>query len=119
MKKWSCICLLLLFPVSGIAAVWYEEYDAALKAIGVSDLRIVGMILLQALVVGGIGYAIGMGLCAVFFEITLQQIATRGLVLMWQNMVGTGVLVIFIVMVASLLSIRRVLVLEPAVVFRG
>ena len=92
---------------------------AALKAIGVSDLRIVGMILLQALVVGGIGYAIGMGLCAVFFEITLQQIATRGLVLMWQNMVGTGVLVIFIVMVASLLSIRRVLVLEPAVVFRG
>jgi len=92
---------------------------AALKAIGVSDLRIVGMILLQALVVGGIGYAIGMGLCAVFFEITLRQIATRGLVLMWQNMLGTGLLVIFIVMVASILSIRRVLVLEPAVVFRG
>ena len=33
-------------------------------------------------------------------------------------MIGTGVAVLVIVLLSSLLSIRRVLVLEPAVVFR-
>jgi putative ABC transport system permease protein len=42
-----------------------------------------------------------------------------GLYLYPQVMVGTGVAVLTIVVLASLLSIRRVLVLEPAVVFRG
>jgi len=36
----------------------------------------------------------------------------------WQVMAGTAVAVIFIVLLASLLSIRRVLILEPAIVFR-
>jgi len=91
----------------------------ALKAIGVTDRRIVGMILLQAVVVGALGYAIGTGLVSIFFEITLHKVATRGLVLMWQAVAGTGALIFLIVTLASLLSIRRVLVLEPAVVFRG
>jgi putative ABC transport system permease protein len=91
----------------------------ALKAIGVTDRRIVGMILLQAVVVGALGYAIGTGLVSIFFEITLHEVATRGLVLMWQAVAGTGALIFLIVTLASLLSIRRVLVLEPAVVFRG
>lgn len=91
----------------------------ALKAIGVSDRTLVAMILLQALVVGAIGYALGMGLCASFFQITLQNLPTRGLVLLPEAFIGVGVVVIAIVVAASLLSIRRVLVLEPAVVFRG
>ena len=91
----------------------------ALKAIGTSNLRIIGMILLQAIVVGSIGYAIGMGLTAVFFAITSHRDATRGIVLLWQVMAGSGVVVLFIVLVSSLLSIRKVLVLEPAIVFRG
>ncbi len=91
----------------------------ALKAIGTTDLRIVGMILLQALLVGAMGYSIGMGMTAVFFAITTHQEATRGIVLLWQTMAGTGGVVLFIVAVASLMSIRRVLKLEPAIVFRG
>src|SRR5262249_60759549 len=42
----------------------------SLKAMGLSNLRVVGMILLQALVVGAIGYGVGMGLTAAFFEST-------------------------------------------------
>ena len=42
----------------------------ALKAMGVANLTILRMVLLQAMVVAGIGYAIGIGLCAGFFEIT-------------------------------------------------
>jgi len=91
----------------------------AIKAIGVTNLRITGMILLQALTVGAIGFSIGSGLCAAFFAITLKNLPTRGLVLMWQNAIGTGVAIIFVVILASLISIRRVLVLEPAEVFRG
>ena len=93
--------------------------DIRMKAIGTSNLRIVGMILLQAIVVGSVGYAIGMGLTAVFFAITSHRDATRGIVLLWQVMAGSGVVVLFIVLVSSLLSIRKVLVLEPAIVFRG
>jgi putative ABC transport system permease protein len=90
----------------------------ALKAMGLSNIRIVGMILLQALVVGLIGYGIGVGLTAIFFESTSHITHLAGLHMFWQVMAGTGGAVLVIVVLASLLSIRRVLVLEPAVVFR-
>jgi putative ABC transport system permease protein len=91
----------------------------ALKAMGVSNPRLVGMILLQALVVGGVGYGVGIGLTAVFFESTAHIIYLAGLHLYGEVMAGTGAAVLAIVALASLISIRRVLVLEPAVVFRG
>ena len=91
----------------------------ALKAIGVTNWRITGMIVQQALTVGMMGFAVGSGLCALFFWITLNNPPTRGLVLMWQNMIGTGAAILLVIVLASLISIRRVLVLEPAAVFRG
>lgn len=90
----------------------------ALKAIGVSNARLTGMVLLQAFTVGAIGFALGTGMASVFFEVTSQQLATRGIILMWQNVALTGACIFFVVIVASILSIRRVLVLEPAAVFR-
>jgi putative ABC transport system permease protein len=91
----------------------------ALKAIGTTNGSICGMILLQALVVGLIGYALGMGLTAGFFSLTVNRDATRGIILLWETMAGTGGIVLLIVMLASLLSVRKVLRLEPANVFRG
>jgi putative ABC transport system permease protein len=91
----------------------------ALKAIGVTNRRIVGMILLQALVVGGTGYALGMGITAAFFARTMNYLPTRGIIFPWQVMAAVGVVVLLVVGLASLISVRRVLVLEPAVVFRG
>jgi putative ABC transport system permease protein len=91
----------------------------ALKAIGVTNLRLTGMVLLQASTVGAIGFSLGTGMAATFFAITLKQLATRGLILMWQNVALTGACIFLVVIVASLLSIRRVVVLEPAAVFRG
>lgn len=90
----------------------------ALKAMGTTNRRLTGMILLQSLVVGAVGYAIGMGLAGIFFVVARTD-ATRGIVLLWQVMAGTAGMVLLIVMLASLLSIRKVLVLEPAMVFRG
>ena len=91
----------------------------ALKAIGVTNTRIVGMILLQACTVVAMGYSMGSGIAGLFFAMTLRNNPTRGLVLLWQTMTGVAVAIFLVVFLASLLSIRRVLVLEPAVVFRG
>lgn len=91
----------------------------ALKAIGVTNWRLVGMVLLQAAAVGLIGFSIGTGIGAEFFNFFGQKLATRGLILMWQCVALTGGCMAFVVILASILSLRRVLVLEPAVVFRS
>jgi putative ABC transport system permease protein len=91
----------------------------ALKAMGLTNARILGMILLQALVVGSMGYSSGMGMAALFFDVTRNLPHLRGFGMPWQVMAGTAAAVSLIAFLASLLSIRRVWVLEPAVVFRG
>jgi putative ABC transport system permease protein len=91
----------------------------ALKAIGVTNWRITGMILMQALVVGTIGYCIGIAMTAAFFEATKNNLDLRGFYLLPQIMGGVGVAVLVIVGLASVISVRRVAVLEPAIVFRG
>lgn len=90
----------------------------ALKAMGVGNWRLVGMILVQGAVVGALGFGIGMGLCAGFFESTKHQLHLAGFCLRWQVMVITAVSVLIIVGLSSLISMRKVLVLEPAIVFR-
>jgi putative ABC transport system permease protein len=95
------------------------KHFGSLKAMGLSNARIVGMILLQGQVVGAIGYALGVGLTAVYFMVTNQRTQLAGLNMIWQVMAGTGAAVGVIIVLASLVSIRKVLVLEPAIVFRG
>src|SRR6266852_1557610 len=90
-----------------------------LKAIGVADRTLVGMILLQGLMAGTIGFAIGTGMEVTFVEIFLRKIATRGLILLWQNVAIPAGCILFVIVLASLLSIRRVLRLEAATVFRA
>jgi len=90
----------------------------ALKAMGVTNPRLVGMILLQAASVAALGFSLGTGMAATFFEFFRHKLATRGIVLWWQCAGITGACILFVAMVASVLSIRRVLVLEPAEVFR-
>jgi putative ABC transport system permease protein len=91
----------------------------ALKAIGVTNWRITSMVLLQAFVVGVIGYCIGIAMTAAFFEVTKDSLDLRGFYLAPELMAGVAVTVLTIVGAASFMSVRRVVVLEPAVVFRG
>jgi putative ABC transport system permease protein len=90
----------------------------ALKAIGVTNGRLVGMVLLQAITAGAIGFALGSGMAATFFAIFTKKIATRGIVMPWEIVVIVAVLMAVVTCVVSLISVRRVLVLEPASVFR-
>ena len=91
----------------------------ALKAMGLSNGRLVRMILLQATVVGSVGFGLGVGMTAMFFEATKNVTHLSGFYLPWQVVIGTAVAVTLIVILASLVSVRRVLVLETAIVFRG
>jgi putative ABC transport system permease protein len=89
-----------------------------LKAMGSSNGRIVEMVLFQALIVGSIGFGIGIGLAAAFGEVA--NVTSRlAFLLPWQVLAGTGMAVLAIILMSSIISIRRVLVLEPAVVFQG
>jgi putative ABC transport system permease protein len=90
----------------------------ALKAMGASDWQIVRMILVQAALVSFIGYGLGVGGAALFGELT-RNASKLAFFMPWQVLIGTGVAVFLMAIASSLLCIVRVLVLEPAVVFRG
>ncbi len=90
----------------------------ALKAMGTSNWRIVGMVLLQALQVGFIGYCLGVGGAAVFGHLTRFN-AKLAFYMPWPVLVITGVAVLMIVALASLLCVRKVIKVEPAIVFKG
>jgi putative ABC transport system permease protein len=89
----------------------------SLKAMGVSNARLVGMVVLQGLVVGAIGYGLGVGLASLFG--VLSRNSELSFFMPWQILAGTAVAVLVIVVLSSLVSIRKVLFLEPAIVFRG
>jgi putative ABC transport system permease protein len=89
-----------------------------LKAMGMSDRRIVRMVFTQAAIVGSLGYCIGVGL-ATALGLLLQAIRPiMSFFLPWQVLALTGIAVLVIVFLSSLLSIRRLVVLEPGMVFQ-
>jgi putative ABC transport system permease protein len=88
-----------------------------LKAMGASNGTLLRMILLQAILVGSVGYGIGVGLTALFgYSMRNTVLAFK---FPWQLLVFSGVGVTLICMFAALLSIIKVIRLEPAIVFKG
>lgn len=92
----------------------------ALKAMGVSNPQLVGMVLTQAGVVGLFGYAIGLGVAGWFFLFAAANIPTfQAFFLPWEVAALAALVVVFIITTAALVAMRRVLVIDPAIVFRG
>ncbi len=93
------------------------RHFGALKAMGATNPRLLGMILLQAVVVGLIGYGLGIGLASLFGQLAGRtELSFR---LLWQTLAVSGGAITIIVSFASLLSIHKVIRLEPAIVFKG
>ena len=69
--------------------------------------------------VGAIGYGVGVGLATLYGIFAQRAMPLLAFFLPWQVLALSAGAVIVIVLLASLLSIRRVLVLEPAIVFQG
>jgi putative ABC transport system permease protein len=96
------------------------RHFASLKAIGVGNRTILWMVLVQAIFIALVGYGLGIGLAALFFEVMARVwIEARGMTMPWEVMLGTAAAVVAIIALASLASVRRVLLVDPAIVFRG
>jgi putative ABC transport system permease protein len=98
------------------------KHYGALKAMGLTNGRLLVMVLLQGLAVGLPGYAIGMGLAAAAEQLLAGAFGESGVMpasyMAWQIPVASGAAAALIVAGAAVVSVRRVLRLEPAIVLR-
>ena len=89
----------------------------ALKAMGARTGTLLRMIVLQALLVGVIGYGLGVGLASfVGFATKNSELAFR---LPWQVLAISASAVILICALSAVLAMRKVIRLEPAMVFKS
>jgi len=89
----------------------------ALKAMGAPNGMLLRMIVLQAAAVGIVGYGLGVGAAsAMGFATRNTELAFR---MPWQLLLVSAGAVALISMLAALLSIWKVVRLEPAIVFKG
>jgi len=93
------------------------KHFGALKAMGAGNRTLLSMILLQAGLVGFLGYGIGTGL-ACLMGIAMQD-SMISFTLPWQVLAAAGVVVIGIITISAGISLRKVMKLEPGIVFRG
>jgi putative ABC transport system permease protein len=93
------------------------RHFGALKAMGAGNWRLLGMMLMQVLLVGLIGYGLGAGVASAT-GIMLTGIGLN-FTMAWQIPVFGGLAVVGCCLVAGLLGMVKVVRLEPAVVFKG
>ncbi len=94
------------------------QYFAMLRAMGAGTFMLIRLVVLQALVAGGIGYGLGIGVSCLFGAMLASggEIELR---LTPQLLIASATAVLFICVGAALASIVKVLRLEPAVVFKA
>lgn len=93
------------------------KYFGALKAMGAPNGLLLRMIIIQSIIVGLIGYGIGVGLASTFSLVAANtELAFK---LPWQLLLITGIAVTAICLFAAIMSIRKISSLEPAIVFKG
>lgn len=93
------------------------RYFGVLKAMGAKTKTLLLMIVMQSIIVGAIGY--GMGLLGTSIFHWLSQGSVLAFKFPWQLMVLSILGVTFICTLASLLSIRQVFKLDAAIVFKS
>lgn len=90
---------------------------AALKAMGTSDGMLVKMIVAQAAMVGVTGWGIGAGLVSLL-GFAIGPNGDFPFMMPWQVVALSGSGVVLIIIFVALLSIRKVLTMEPGMVFK-
>jgi putative ABC transport system permease protein len=90
---------------------------AALKAMGASNARVTGMLIVQALATGFIGYGLGVGVASLVLRFFVR-LGKIGVYTPWQLPVAVFGVVLLISSLSALMGIVRVARTEPAVVFR-
>ena len=117
------VCLGFIVGIAIAGQTFYNftldniRYFGTLKAMGASNRLLLRMILLQASLVGGIGYGIGVGVAAALG--TLSGKTELSFYLPWQLLVFSATSVMLICAISAVVSMRTVLKLEPAIVFQN
>jgi putative ABC transport system permease protein len=93
------------------------KHFGTFKAMGASNARLVSMVISQSLFAGAVGFGIGVGGAALFG--VLIRGTTLAFVMPWPLLLFSGVAVGMVCVLSALFSVRRVLKLEPAAVFKG
>jgi putative ABC transport system permease protein len=93
------------------------RYFGTLKAMGATDWTLLRMILLQAAMVGSIGYGIGVGAASAFG--TLSGNTELSFRFPWQLLAVSATAVTLICAASAALSMWKVIRLEPAIVFKS
>jgi putative ABC transport system permease protein len=93
------------------------RHFAALKAMGAGNAQLIRMVLLQAAIAGGLGYGLGVGGASMTGSIFRN--AGLAFEMPWQILVMGAGAILVCCGAASIVSLLRVLSLEPAVVFKG
>ena len=84
---------------------------------GAQPKTLVGMVILQATIVGVVGYGLGVGAASGFYYLALNsELAFR---LPWQLLIISAGAVTLVCIISALLSVRKLLKLEPAMVFKS
>lgn len=93
------------------------RHFGALKAMGAPNAMLLRMILLQSAVVGVVGYGLGVGAASLIGALSAKsELAFR---LPWQLLILSAGAVVLICIFSALISIHKVMKLEPAIVFKG
>ncbi|NUN22474.1 MAG: FtsX-like permease family protein [Candidatus Jettenia caeni] len=93
------------------------RYFGTLKAMGASDGMLLRMIMLQATMVGCIGYGLGVGAAsALGFMSGSTELSFQ---LPWQLLLFSAIAVTLICVASAALSMLKVIRLEPAIVFKS
>lgn len=92
------------------------RYFGTLKAMGASDFMLLKMVLLQAAMVGGIGYGMGVGAASTFSFLSGRT--ELSFCMPWQLLVASAVAIALICIISSFLSMWKIVKLEPAIVFK-
>jgi len=93
------------------------RYFGTLKAMGASDGRLLAMVIVQSLAVALIGFGLGVGLAS-FLGVAARNspLAFR---MPWELVFVSASATAVIAILAAVVSIRKVISLEPATVFKG
>ena len=93
------------------------RHFAALRAMGAGSGTLTAMLLAQALMVGFIGFGVGLGGVTVLGT-NLLRLGRVPFLMLWQVAAIVAGAVAVIVMISAAIGIRRIAHLEPAMVFR-
>ena len=93
-----------------------REYGT-LKAMGAPNSYVLGVIMQQAAIAAVMGYAIGMAVS--FFVVHGASKGGANILLSWQTAVGLFFLTLAMCTSAAIVSVKKILSLDPAMVFKG